>query len=196
MIQAYIYFFLKQIGLRRAVILFSIVFISCKQDTLPKPPAMLALEYPTATYKKYIAPNCPYSFDKNDLGRLKFEKECSTVINYPLLNGALYLTYRNVNNNIENLLADAQKLTYEHVIKADNIVEEKYLNPEHNVYGMFYDVSGNAASQSQFYVTDSISHFITGSIYFNVRPNYDSILPAAAYLKKDIRHLMETLKWK
>ena len=94
------------------------------------------------------------------------------------------------------MLIDAQKLTYEHVVKADNIAEEKYVNEYHGVYGMFYDVAGNAASQSQFYVTDSTSHFITGSIYFNVTPNYDSILPAAAYLKNDIRHLMESLRWK
>lgn len=157
---------------------------------------MLALEYPAAQYSRIKGDGCPYTFDKNSLGKIKAEEGCSMIINYPKLNGALYLTYRNVNGNIKKLLADAQKLTYEHVIKADNIAEQKYLNPEHNVYGMFYDVSGNAASQSQFYVTDSTSHFITGSIYFNVRPNYDSILPAAAYLKKDIRHLMESLKWK
>ena len=169
---------------------------SCKQDTLPKPPGMLALEYTKANYNRFDGQDCPYTFDKNALGKIKAEKDCSMIIDYPKLNGSLYLTYRNVDGNIKKLLTDAQKLTYEHVIKADNIAEQKYLNPEHNVYGMFYDVSGNAASQSQFYVTDSTAHFITGSIYFNVRPNYDSILPAAAYLKKDIRRLMESLKWK
>lgn len=133
---------------------------------------------------------------KNKEAVVSYKSDCSAVLNYPALNGALYLTYRPVTNNINQLLTDAQKLTYEHVIKADNISEEKYLNEEHSVYGMFYDVAGNAASQSQFYVTDSTAHFITGSIYFNVTPNYDSILPAAAYLKNDIRHLMESLRWK
>ncbi|MGO1585817.1 MAG: gliding motility lipoprotein GldD, partial [Mesonia sp.] len=55
---------------------------------------------------------------------------------------------------------------------------------------------GNAASQAQFYVTDSVNHFITGSIYFRSKPNYDSIVPAANYLKNDIKHLMESLTWK
>jgi hypothetical protein len=32
-------------------------------------------------------------------------------------------------NNINVLLRDAQKLTYEHVIKADDILEQPYLNP-------------------------------------------------------------------
>jgi hypothetical protein len=40
-----------------------------------------------------------------------------------------YLTYKPVNNNINVLLRDAQKLTYEHVIKADDILEQPYLNP-------------------------------------------------------------------
>jgi gliding motility-associated lipoprotein GldD len=61
---------------------------------------------------------------------------------------------------------------------------------------MFYEVGGNAASQSQFYVTDSINHFITGSLYFYAKPNYDSILPAANYLQKDIKRIMESLEWK
>jgi len=174
--------------------LFSI--LSCKEDPLPKPNGMLALNYPSANYESFEQSDCPYLFQKNDLGNVQFERDCSVVINYPELNGALYLTYRPVQNNIKQLLTDAQKLTYEHVIKADNILEEKYVNDTKNVYGMFYDVAGNAASQSQFYVTDSTSHFLTGSIYFNAKPNYDSIYPAAAYLKKDIRHLMESLAWR
>ena len=52
------------------------------------------------------------------------------------------------------------------------------------------------ASQTQFFVTDSLHHFVTGSAYFKVKPNYDSILPAADYLQKDIRHIMESLRWK
>ncbi len=172
----------------------SIVLASCGEDTLPKPKAFLSLEYPSPQYKNIQSP-CPYTFQKNALGSVNFKSDCNAVVEYPKLNGTLYLTYRKVNNNINSLLQDAQKLTYEHTRKADNILEEKYVNKEQGVYGMFYDVSGNAASQSQFYVTDSTKHFITGSIYFNVKPNYDSIFPAAAYLKNDIRHLMETIEW-
>ncbi|MGB3775528.1 MAG: gliding motility lipoprotein GldD [Leeuwenhoekiella sp.] len=173
-----------------------LTFLGCKEDLLPKPNGMLALTYPNASYNNFQLDNCPYNFQKNDFSKIVSEQDCSMIINYPELNGALYLTYRSVDNNIEKLLADAQKLTYEHVIKADNITEEKYVNSSNHVYGMFYDVTGNAASQSQFYVTDSTRHFLTGAIYFNVKPNYDSIYPAAAYLKNDIRHLMESLKWK
>ncbi|UII74498.1 gliding motility lipoprotein GldD [Flagellimonas sp. HMM57] len=178
--------------------LYLIVFtsiIGCKDEVLPKPNAMLRLEYPEAKYKE-IQNDCTYAFEVNDLSELKENKDCSLVLDYPMMNGAVYITYKPVKENLNTLLTDAQKLSYEHVVKADNIIEQPFVNTEKGVYGMFYEVSGNAASQSQFYVTDSTDHFVTGSLYFYAKPNYDSILPAAIYLQKDIRRIMETLRWK
>ncbi|KKL07814.1 hypothetical protein LCGC14_2582270 [marine sediment metagenome] len=112
------------------------------------------------------------------------------------MKGEIFINYKNVENNIEKLIANAQKLSYEHSAKADGIVEQPFVNQENNVYGRFFEVTGNAASQAQFYVTDSTKHFLTGSLYFLIKPNYDSIYPAAAYLQNDIRGIMETLRWK
>ena len=61
---------------------------------------------------------------------------------------------------------------------------------------MFYEVGGNAATNIQFYVTDSTKNFVTGSLYFYAKPNFDSILPAASYIKADVRKIIETMKWK
>ena len=112
------------------------------------------------------------------------------------MKATIYLTFKAVNNNIDALLRDAQKLTYEHVIKADDITEQPFINSDNKVYGMFYKVNGNAATNAQFYVTDSINHFVTGSVYFYAKPNFDSIMPAADYIKNDMQRLMETVKWK
>ncbi|MFN3640984.1 MAG: gliding motility lipoprotein GldD, partial [Flavobacterium sp.] len=109
---------------------------------------------------------------------------------------SVFVTYKKIDENLESLLRDAQKLTYEHVIKADDIIEQPFINPKDKVYGMFYQVGGNAATNAQFYATDSSKHFITGSMYFYAKPNFDSILPAAHYLKNDIQLMMETLYWK
>ncbi|NNE03017.1 MAG: gliding motility lipoprotein GldD, partial [Eudoraea sp.] len=100
-----------------------------------------------------------------------------------------------VEQNLNTLLVDAQKLSYEHVGKADNILEQRFVNEEADVYGMFFEVKGNAASQAQFYVTDSTNHFVTGALYFYAKPNYDSIYPAAMYIQNDIRRIMESLTW-
>lgn len=167
----------------------------CKDNVLPKPASYLRLDYPEAEYASFEN-NCPFGFEINSKAIIKAEKDCGFSISYPKMKATIYLTYKPVNGNINNLLRDAQKLTYEHVIKADDILEQPYLNPEKKVYGMFYQVNGNAATNSQFYVTDSTKHFITGSVYFYAKPNFDSIMPAASYIKNDMQRLMETLKWK
>ena len=172
-------------------------FISCANEEQPKPRAYLALSYPEAKYGVYNN-DCPYTFEINELAvaqKPPGARECWVNLNYDLLNGTIFLTYQPVRNNLDSLLRDAQKLPLQHTIKADAIEGDIYTNPYNNTYGMFYEVSGNAASQAQFYLTDSVRHFLTGSVYFNAQPNFDSIIPAADYLKKDIRHLMETVKW-
>lgn len=176
-------------------ILLALTVVSCKNDVVPKPSSFLRLDYPEAKYVNFEN-TCPFAFQINEDAVIKGEKECGFAITYPKMKATIYLTYKPVNGNIDKLLRDAQKLTYEHVIKADDILEQPYLNPQKKVYGMFYQVDGNAATNSQFYVTDSTKHFLIGSMYFYAKPNFDSIMPAASYVKNDMQRLMETLKWK
>lgn len=185
---------------KKLIGVFSIVFLlllvtSCKKDVLPKPASQLRLDYPVAKYATF-SNHCPLEFEMNEDAVIKEEKDCGFTIQYPKMKATIYLTYKTVDGNLNNLLKDAQKLTYEHVIKADDILEQPYVNKDKKVYGMFYRVDGNAATNSLFYATDSIKHFVTGSIYFYAKPNFDSVMPAASYVKNDMQHLLETLKWK
>jgi gliding motility-associated lipoprotein GldD len=187
---------IKLAYIQRFILIIILVFtVSCKDEVLPKPASYLRLDYPEAEYAHFES-KCPFTFEMNSDAVLKGEQNCGFTISYPKMKATIYLTYKPVNKNIDKLLRDAQKLTYEHVIKADDILEQPYLNPSKKVYGMFYQVNGNAATNSQFYVTDSIKHFVTGSVYFYAKPNYDSIMPAASYIRNDMQRLMETLKWK
>lgn len=187
------------------LLLLIIVCFSCGESYVPKPKGYLRLDYPKANYVKSNL-NVPFTFETNVLAS-KIEakpvnattKSYGINLEYPSLKGTVFLTYKAVEGNRKNLidfLRDAQNFTQKHNIKADGIIETVYENPEKETYGMFYEVEGDAASQSQFYLTDSINHFLTGSLYFYAKPNYDSILPAAHYLQKDIKHIMETVKWK
>jgi gliding motility-associated lipoprotein GldD len=106
------------------------------------------------------------------------------------------MTYRPVEGNLKELLIEAEKLTFNHTIKADGISSIPYSNHEKRVYGAIFEVTGNAASPIQFHVTDSTDNFITGAVYFNVQPNYDSIKPAINYLRQDIMRMIESMEWK
>ena len=83
-----------------------------------------------------------------------------------------------------------------HIIKAEAINEQVISNPQKKVYGILYDLKGNTATAVQFYVTDSINHYLRGSLYFAAEPNTDSLAPVKEFFREDIIHLIETLKWK
>jgi len=178
-----------------SILFLLVVTISCKKDPIPKPASQLRLDYPVAKYANF-SNHCPFEFEMNEEAIIKEDKNCGFMIQYPKMKATIYLNYKTVDNNLNDLLKDAQTLTYKHVIKADDILEQPYVNNEKKVYGMFYRVDGNAATNSLFYATDSIKHFVTGSIYFYAKPNFDSIMPAASYVKNDMQRIIETLKWK
>lgn len=171
-------------------------FASCSKNSTPKPNAYLALNYPEAKYSTYKNSFHNFTFDLNSLATVKEVKPTAFEIYYPSMNATVFLNFKTVtNDNLDGLLKDAQKLTYEHFIKADEIVEQPYLNDDEKVFGMFYNVKGNAATNVQFYATDSTKNFLTASLYFYAQPNFDSILPATHYIQKDMRQMLESLKW-
>ncbi len=183
--------------MRTVLILVALIcFASCKDEVIVKPSAMIRLEYPTPVYKE-ISTDCPYAFEKNSQATLQKKKNCWMNLEYPNMKATVYLTYQQIrNNNLDSLLRDAQKLTYDHTIKAETILEQPRVDSLNRVFGMFYMINGDAATQSQFYITDSLDHFITGSLYFESKPNFDSLYPAVIYLREDIRHIMETIHWR
>lgn len=174
---------------------FCLFFLSCKEDALPKPKAYLSLEYPEKEYKK-IAILRPYSFEVLENTVVKDEQNNWLKIKYPALKASIDITYRKVDNNLKELLIEAEKLVFKHTMKAEEIITKDFFNPEKRVFGSMYEITGNAASHLQFHATDSTDNFLKGSLYFYSKPNYDSILPAVSYIKKDVLRLMGTLEWK
>ena len=118
-------------------------------------------------------------------------------IEFPAYKAKIYLTYKDVNNDLDSLLDQSYNLNVKnHVSKADAIKEQVFSNRENKVYGILYDLKGNTASAVEFYVTDSVSHYLRGSLYFSAEPNADSLAPVIDFFREDIIHLIETLKWK
>lgn len=184
-----------KVKLAFSVFLFGVIFFSCKEEeSLPKPKAMLRLEYDKPPMK--AVETAFFDFEYNGLADIKVKNGSAVAIHYPDMKASIFMSHRKVKKDIQNLIIDAQKLSYEHAAKADGIRPRAYEDASNKVYGAFFEVSGDAASQAQFYVTDSINHFVTGSLYFEARPNYDSIYPAAVYLQQDMGRIMETIRWK
>lgn len=164
----------------------------------PKPRGYFRIETPQKEYTR-TEHNCPYSFEINKQARWisKNGGVCWADIKYPKLKATLQLTYKNLQkHSLDSLLGDAYNLAYKHTVAADAINEKQYVNPQEKVYGMLFKLEGNAASNAQFYLTDSTDHFLRGVLYFYAEPNADSLKPAANFMYSEIVHYMETLQWK
>tara|TARA_B100000767_G_scaffold202626_1_gene189534 strand:- start:2824 stop:3375 length:552 start_codon:yes stop_codon:yes gene_type:complete len=173
----------------------SILFLACNEDYTPKPKALIKLDFPVKEYQRILT-NCPFSFELPKYSKFKKKDgNCMIDIFFPLQNGVLYLSYFELENNLTKHTEQSQKLAYKHNLVADAITEQFYFNDSLKVYGLLYDYDGISATATQFYLTDSVSHFFRGALYFSTEIN-DSILPINNFLKYDIKHLIETFRWK
>ncbi len=68
------------IGLAFAVVGL-LLFISCKNDVLPKPASHLRLDYPIAKYVDFDN-QCPFSFEMNSNAVIKGEKDCGFTVSF------------------------------------------------------------------------------------------------------------------
>lgn len=180
--------------MRKLILLLFIICVSCGEETLPKPKAFLNLEYSNPTYSQ-LKLSRPYSFEVSSNAVIKDEPKQWLKIQYPHLKASIDITYRTIDDNLRELLVESEKLVFKHAVKAEQISSNNYTNDDQKIYGTIHEITGNAASQIQFHLTDSTKHFIKGALYFERRPNFDSILPAVAHIKNDVLHLIETFEW-
>lgn len=183
--------------LKKILALASLIFLfSCGEDYLPKPKGQLRLEYPKPNYANYKG-DCGFSFQYSDFARLEpAQKPCWYNLRYPAMKANVHMTYYPVKGDYLLHLKETERMVYEHTVKASAIETKSFSYPEKRVFGNFYELKGQSASNVQFYITDSARHFVTGNLYFNSRPKPDSLAPAVDYIKKDILHLIETFEWK
>ncbi|ALO16857.1 gliding motility lipoprotein GldD [Salinivirga cyanobacteriivorans] len=186
---------------RSSIVFFTLIisfFItSCGGDYIPKPKGYIRFDLPKHEYKT-LKDSCPYSFEIGQyslIEQVNPEEPCWKNIFIKPCRGRIHLSYKPVNGNLKQLLEDAHSMVYGHTVKADAIEEQVFLNPARNVYGVLYDIKGDAASNIQFIATDSVNHYLRGALYFRAAPNEDSLAPLVKFARKDIEHLIETLRW-
>lgn len=178
------------------------VFVSCDDKTYqPKPKGYFRIDLPEKEYvsldsMKYYSFEHPV-YSKITPDYLSPEEKEWVNVEFPSFKGTIHISYKNVDNNIEKYLEDSYYMMTKHISRAMGIRDSVVANPERKVYGLIYFLEGEGvASPLQFYLTDSVNHFLRGSLYFNVKTNNDSLAPVIDFITDDIRHLIETVKWK
>lgn len=182
--------------------LISLFLLSCgEEDYTPKPRGFFRIDLPEKSYQRY-AGDCPFVFDYPVYSSLvadneKLSEPCWMNLVFGKYKGTLHISYKPVKGNIAAYLEDSRELTIKHISKASGISEIPVFYPDKNVFGLIYDVEGaDAASPVQFFLTDSSRHFLRGALYFNVRPNNDSLQPVIQFIRKDVNRFIESFEWK
>ncbi len=178
------------------------IFVQCTEVAVPKPRGYFRITLPEHQYVEYDTDTMPYSFSHSALSRIvrdntRGAQKYWVNIEYPTLRCKIHVTYLSLPDGMdEKAFEDSHRLAYKHTIMADAIGETYYDDTLNLVYATKYDIKGNAATPLQIALTDSLGHFFRGSLYFNSRPNKDSLAPVVAYINEDVVHLIETFRWK
>ena len=194
----FILFFYYFCGMFRYLFLGCVALctISCSEETRPKPKGELRLEYPKAKYQAFNSA-CPFTFEYSDFAALhEAKKPCWYNLVYPQMKANVFLTYFPIQNDFRLHVKEVEKMVYEHTIRASAIETKSFSYPEKRVFGNFYELKGQSASNIQIFLTDSTRHFVTANLYFKSRPRPDSLQPAIDYIKEDLMHMIETFNWK
>ena len=172
----------------------------CRKEQTPKPRGYYRIAFPN---KEYRLLNEPLSYDFRipvyatvtpDL--LNPDQKEWITVEIPGNHAQIHISYKKVDHNLSRLIEESRSLVYKHSQKASSIEEQVFVHPAKKIYGMLYTLKGNAASPMQFYLTDSVSHFLRGALYIKEVPNYDSLRPVIKFLSEDVIQMIESTEWK
>ncbi|MCQ2346234.1 MAG: gliding motility lipoprotein GldD [Paludibacteraceae bacterium] len=176
-----------------------LLLAACRKPAVPKERGYFRIDLEQPVYTDCQLDGYPYHFLINQAATpqaVEYDGEQYWIdIFYPAFNAFVHCSYKPVKGNLRQLSDDAQEFVFNHAVKATAIPEHEYSNPEAHTYGILYELEGNTASPTQFYLTDSVRHFFRGAVYVNCIPNQDSLAPVYDYLHQDVLMLIETLRW-
>ena len=177
------------------IIFLSLIVFSCNNNVnLPKQKAYFAPEFEIPTYKK-ISLDCNYSFNINSQASINNIKNCNYEIYYKNLNAKIFINQIVLSNSIEKLLNTFNQKINENSRLSDQIIQSNYVNIDKKIYSKLYSFVGNSPSNIQFYVTNQTDKFLTGSLFFETEPNYDSLFPYIDYIRNDIKKMVDSFRW-
>ncbi len=187
------------------LLLSSALFAACNSDYVIKPRGYYKISLPQKKYQQFNQPGYPYSFEFPVYGKVVkdtsfFEAQPENPywinIDFPGLNGRIHISYKDVaRSSFDSLVNDSYTMAYkQHTNVATGIKPVPFTTPS-GLEGVFFNLKGNTATANQFFVTDTSRHFLRGALYFDATPNEDSLRPVNEFLKKDLEHLINTIRW-
>ena len=197
----------KWISIALGCSLLWITFISCRNELerIPKPRAYPKIEFPDRRYEPFEFGNCEQiSFEKPTYAEVQQNQKlnqffgtnpCWFDLQISKLKASIHCSYIPITHDtiFRNLVKESFRVV-DHVNKRSNYVDERLID-KGNSGGIFFAFEGPAASQAQFFITDSLNHFFKAALYFDSKARPDSIAPIAAFIQQDMEHMVKTFSW-
>jgi gliding motility-associated lipoprotein GldD len=185
----------------------TVFILSCNSDySVGKKKGYFHIDFPAKKYQAFNQPGYPYTFEYPVYAKVIkdttfFEDKAGDWwinIDVPQFAGRIYISYKAIdaNNKFDSLVRDGFKMAYKQHVDVSTGIEESRIMTPNKVEGMYFSLGGNTATANQFFLTDTAKHFLRGALYFDAAPNADSLGIVNDFLKKDVEHLINTLKWK
>lgn len=196
--------------MRIAVLLITVLLIlgGCDEDRVPvpKPRMYPRVDLPERSYTDFDLDVCNFTFQRPTYATIKtgisfFGEEAKDACWFDLeiesLNTSIHFSYSPINKvtTFEKLVTDAFKIVEEHNSKAE-YREEAIVENEYGVQGLMFSLEGPVASPINFFMTDTTSHFVRASLYFNAAVNPDSTKVVLDFVSQDINKIINTFQWK
>ncbi len=184
------------------------ILVSCNSNyTVGKKKGYFKIDFPEKKYQLFNQPGYPYSFEYPVYAQIikdttffedKPENPWWINVDIPQFAGRIYISYKTITsrNKLDSLVADAFKMAYKQHVTISTGITDSVMKTPNGIEGIYFSLAGNTATANQFFLTDSTKNFLRGALYFNATPNADSLGIVNDFLKQDIKHLINTLKWK
>lgn len=177
------------------------LFFSCSADYTPKPRGLLRIDIPKAQYQNIDNKEIPFAFEISHLATIEIPDTDNLNgwlnICYPSLHAKVYCNHHHITcNTLTTNEKDCRKLVLRATKNANSIMEQRYEAPEKKVFATLFSIEGESASPIQFIITDSVSRFFRGALYYLGYPNPDSIAPINEYLTNDMVKFIQSFSWK
>lgn len=183
-----------------------ILLAACNSPYTYKKKGYFRIDFPQKEYQLFDQPGYPYTFEYPTYAQVMKDTSFFDTragdwwvnIDIPRLHGRIYISYKPVRSStsFDSLVSDGFKMAYKQHTEISTGIEDSVMTTPNGVEGIFFSLRGNTATASQFFLTDSTRHFLRGALYFDATPNEDSLSVVNNFLKDDLRHLINTLKWR
>lgn len=186
-------------GLAALLLACSGMLLSCNGPTpVPRPKGYFRIALHDTSYRSVELP-CPLAIGVSQSAWVEPVQEfppdsCWFNLVYPDYKARVHCTYAGA-VQLEPVVEDAFQLAYEHEVKADAI-QVSHREYESGGMAVKWALAGDAASPIQFLCTDGSDRFVRGALYFEVRPNGDSLAPVVERIDADLDYFMANLSWK